>query len=210
MSKTLKELLSEAEIPSEFHSKIANAISDEWVPKDRLDSKIAKFDELKHQFDELKESTGKIDAIQTENKNLKTQLREVRIEHLALDAIRDFGAINPKKTLKWIDKSKLKLDAETGELIGLMEQLEADKAEDPMFYYESEPSAAAPDYDESSEMEAVEETHFDTRKSSDFNIRGVKPLSETKVQPSELKRSKNPFGSFEEALKWSLDHPKIQ
>lgn len=156
----LKAILAKTELTGEqMQDAIQKELPKHFMPKDKYNEVITERDNFKTQLtdtngqlDKIKKEAGDNEALKKQIEDFKTEakakdekyqaeLTQVKTDNLLERELITAGAKNIKAAKALLDMSKVKLDGET--LIGLKEQIEAQKtAEDSKFLY-NEVSAGA-------------------------------------------------------------------
>lgn len=147
MAKSLKDLLKGIDNAEEVERIIKQNLRDEscklfiddgeeniYVPKSRLDSKIA---ELRAANDTINSLTDQIDSfngnpkdadtiknLKAEVKNYQAQLKQVQLDNAIANMAKDVNAKDVKDVKAFLDMSQISLDT-NGNVLGLKEQVDA-------------------------------------------------------------------------------------
>lgn len=143
MAKNLKDLLHGIDNAAEVEKVIRQNLKDEgcklfiddgeeniYVPKSRLDAKIAELraanetiNNLNDQLDNNPKDAETIKSLKAEVKNYQAQLKQVHIDNAVSNVAKEAGAINVKDIQAFIDMSKVSMDT-NGNVLGLQEQVD--------------------------------------------------------------------------------------
>lgn len=160
MSKSLKDLLKGVENAEEVERIIKQNLRDEscklfiddgeeniYVPKSRLDSKIA---ELRAANDTINNLTDQLDGfngnpkdadtiknLKAEVKNYQAQLKQVQLDNAIANMAKDVNAKDVKDVKAFLDMSQISLDT-NGNVLGLKEQVDALVESKPYLFNEQQ------------------------------------------------------------------------
>ena len=160
MAKSLKDLLKGIDNAEEVERIIKQNLRDEscklfiddgeeniYVPKSRLDSKIA---ELRAANDTINSLTDKIDSfngnpkdadtiknLKAEVKNYQAQLKQVQLDNAIANMAKDVNAKDVKDVKAFLDMSQISLDT-NGNVLGLKEQVDALVENKPYLFNEQQ------------------------------------------------------------------------
>ena len=160
MSKSLKDLLKGVENAEEVERIIKQNLRDEscklfiddgeeniYVPKSRLDSKIA---ELRAANDTINNLTDQLDGfngnpkdadtiknLKAEVKNYQSQLKQVQLDNAIANMAKDVNAKDVKDVKAFLDMSQISLDT-NGNVLGLKEQVDALVESKPYLFNEQQ------------------------------------------------------------------------
>ena len=160
MSKSLKDLLKGVENAEEVERIIKQNLRDEscklfiddgeeniYVPKSRLDSKIA---ELRAANDTINNLTDQLDGfngnpkdadtiknLKAEVKNYQAQLKQVQLDNAITNIAKDVNAKDVKDVKAFLDMSQISLDT-NGNVLGLKEQVDALVESKPYLFNEQQ------------------------------------------------------------------------
>lgn len=160
MAKSLKDLLKGIDNAEEVERIIKQNLRDEscklfiddgeeniYVPKSRLDSKIA---ELRAANDTINSLTDQIDSfngnpkdadtiknLKAEVKNYQAQLKQVQLDNAIANMAKDVNAKDVKDVKAFLDMSQISLDT-NGNVLGLKEQVDALVENKPYLFNEQQ------------------------------------------------------------------------
>ena len=160
MAKSLKDLLKGVENAEEVERIIKQNLRDEscklfiddgeenmYVPKSRLDSKIA---ELRAANDTINNLTDQLDGfngnpkdadtiknLKAEVKNYQAQLKQVQLDNAITNMAKDVNAKDVKDVKAFLDMSQISLDT-NGNVLGLKEQVDALVESKPYLFNEQQ------------------------------------------------------------------------
>lgn len=160
MAKSLKDLLKGIDNAEEVERIIKQNLRDEscklfiddgeeniYVPKSRLDSKIA---ELRAANDTINSLTDQIDSfngnpkdadtiknLKDEVKNYQAQLKQVQLDNAIANMAKDVNAKDVKDVKAFLDMSQISLDT-NGNVLGLKEQVDALVESKPYLFNEQQ------------------------------------------------------------------------
>lgn len=160
MAKSLKDLLKGINNAEEVERIIKQNLRDEscklfiddgeeniYVPKSRLDSKIA---ELRAANDTINSLTDQIDSfngnpkdadtiknLKAEVKNYQAQLKQVQLDNAIANMAKDVNAKDVKDVKAFLDMSQISLDT-NGNVLGLKEQVDALVESKPYLFNEQQ------------------------------------------------------------------------
>lgn len=160
MAKSLKDLLKGIDNAEEVERIIKQNLRDEscklfiddgeeniYVPKSRLDSKIA---ELRAANDTINSLTDQIDSfngnpkdadtiknLKAEVKNYQAQLKQVQLDNAIANMAKDVNAKDVKDVKAFLDMSQISLDT-NGNVLGLKEQVDALVESKPYLFNEQQ------------------------------------------------------------------------
>lgn len=144
MGKSLKDLLQGLDNAAEVEKVIKQNLKEEgcklfiddgeeniYVPKARLDAKIAELraandtiNNLNDQIDNGAKNEDVVKNLKAEVKNYQAQLKQVQLDNAIANVAKDAGAIDMNDVKAFIDMSKVSLDT-NGQVLGLKEQVDA-------------------------------------------------------------------------------------
>ena len=160
MAKSLKDLLKGIDNAEEVERIIKQNLRDEscklfiddgeeniYVPKSRLDSKIA---ELRAANETINNLTDQIDSfngnpkdadtiknLKAEVKNYQAQLKQVQLDNAITNMAKDVNAKDVKDVKAFLDMSQISLDT-NGNVLGLKEQVDALVESKPYLFNEQQ------------------------------------------------------------------------
>ena len=160
MAKSLKDLLKGIDNAEEVERIIKQNLRDEscklfiddgeeniYVPKSRLDSKIA---ELRAANETINNLTDQIDSfngnpkdadtiknLKAEVKNYQAQLKQVQLDNAIANMAKDVNAKDVKDVKAFLDMSQISLDT-NGNVLGLKEQVDALVESKPYLFNEQQ------------------------------------------------------------------------
>lgn len=160
MAKSLKDLLKGIDNAEEVERIIKQNLRDEscklfiddgeeniYVPKSRLDSKIA---ELRAANETINNLTDQIDSfngnpkdadtiknLKAEVKNYQAQLKQVQLDNAIANMAKDVNAKDVKDVKAFLDMSRISLDT-NGNVLGLKEQVDALVESKPYLFNEQQ------------------------------------------------------------------------
>lgn len=160
MAKSLKDLLKGIDNAEEVERIIKQNLRDEscklfiddgeeniYVPKSRLDSKIAELraanntiNSLTDQIDSFNGNPKDADTIKNlkaEVKNYQAQLKQVQLDNAIANMAKDVNAKDVKDVKAFLDMSKISLDT-NGNVLGLKEQVDALVENKPYLFNEQQ------------------------------------------------------------------------
>lgn len=160
MAKSLKDLLKGIDNAEEVERIIKQNLRDEscklfiddgeeniYVPKSRLDSKIAELraanetiNNLTDQIDSFNGNPKDVDTIKNlkaEVKNYQAQLKQVQLDNAIANMAKDVNAKDVKDVKAFLDMSQISLDT-NGNVLGLKEQVDALVESKPYLFNEQQ------------------------------------------------------------------------